>query len=197
MANKNIGLLFGSFNPVHAGHLILANYFVSFTTLHEVWMVLSPQNPFKDKKTLLPFRQRLWMLNLALENHPQIKSCDIENSMPLPSYTYLTLAKLKEKFPENNFSIIMGYDNLLSLHKWKNAEIIYKNHDVYVYPRMNIGKDIPEVKSDRIFLTQAPIVEISSSFIRSSIADKKDIRFFLPEKVFQYIDEMGFYKTKN
>lgn len=190
---KKTGLFFGSFNPIHIGHLALANYMVSFTDLDEVWFVISPHNPLKDKQSLLAQNHRLYMVKLAVENHPKFKASDIEFKLSQPSYTINTLTHLKEKYPNKNFSLIMGMDNLQNFHKWKNYEQILEKHSIYVYPRhqSNAGTFLnhPNIK-----ITEAPIMEISSSFIRKAILDKKDVSCFMPEKVAAYVSEMNFYR---
>ena len=187
------GLFFGSFNPVHSGHMILASYMTEFTDLDRVWFVVSPHNPLKEKSSLLADHHRLALVNAAIGDHPKFKASDIEFGLPQPSYTVNTLAYLKEKFPKENFSLIMGADNLESLHKWKNYEEILNNYSIYVYPRPGStgGKFAthPNVK-----MTNAPVMEISSTMIRNGIRDKKDMRYFMPEHAWKYCDEMNFYK---
>ncbi len=190
-----IGLFFGSFNPVHIGHLALANYFVEFSDIDKIWFVVSPQNPLKDRKTLLADHHRFYMLNLALEDYPQkYYASNIEFSMPKPSYTIDTLTYLSDKYPDFEFVLIMGADNLITLHKWKNYAELIKKYKIYVYPRPEI--DLKDFKTEADYkLFDAPLIEISSSFIRNAIAGKKKIQFFLPPKVFEYIDKMCFYKN--
>jgi len=187
------GLFFGSFNPLHVGHMVLANYMLEFTELDEIWFVVSPHNPLKEKQTLLAQNHRLAMVRLAVEGLAHFKASNIEFKLSQPSYTVNTLAHLKEKYPKKNFSLIMGMDNLQTFDKWKNYEQILKNHDLYVYPRPKLepGKFANHPK---VFLTDAPIMEISSSFIRKAIKEKKDVSCFMPEKVAAYIEEMNFYK---
>lgn len=187
------GLFFGSFNPIHCGHMVLANYMVEYTDLDEVWFVVSPHNPLKDKKTLLSQTHRLTMVRLAVEDHPKLKVSNIEFKLPQPSYTINTLAHLKEKYPKKEFALMMGMDNLQTFDKWKNHEQILKNHFIYVYPRykMEPGKFAGH---EHVMLTEAPVVEISSSFIRKAISEKKDMSSFMPDKVSAYIKEMNFYK---
>ena len=187
------GLFFGSFNPIHVGHMVLANYMLEFTDLDEVWFVISPHNPLKEKQTLLSQNHRLAMVRLAVEDHPHFKASNIEFKLPQPSYTVNTLAHLKEKYPKKNFSLIMGMDNLQTFDKWKNYEQIFKNHALYVYPRPRLD---PGKFADHknVFLTDAPIMEISSSFIRKAIKEQKDVSCFMPDKVAAYIKEMNFYK---
>lgn len=191
--NKNIGLFFGSFNPIHIGHLAIANYIVEFTTLDQIWFVVSPHNPLKNKATLLEDYHRLELVNLAIGDCDKFKVSNIEFRLPQPSYTINTLEHLKEKYPALNFALIMGADSLKSINKWKNHELILSNYITYVYPRPNI--DISEFQTHaNIKLVNAPIMEISSSFIRESIKNKKSLEFFMPEKVYKYIQEMHFYE---
>lgn len=188
-----IGLFFGSFNPVHIGHMALANYMLSFTDLQQVWMVVSPQNPLKTKSQLLNQNHRLVLVNIAIDDHPNIRSSNIEFNLPQPSYTINTLAHLKEKYPEHEFSLIMGQDNLQSFNKWKNYEEILRGFHIYVYPRPDCTAS-PFDQHPHVHLTDAPMIDISATFIRNAIRDKKDIRFFLPGKVWEEIDTMNFYR---
>lgn len=188
-----IGLFFGSFNPIHVGHMVLANYMASFTDLDAVWFVVSPHNPLKEKATLLHQNQRLHMVNLAIGDNDKLKSSNIEFGLPQPSYTVNTLAYLKEKYPQHQFSLIMGEDNLQSFAKWKNHEYIINNYKLYVYPRPNCNSS--EFKTHQnVIMTEAPLMDISSTMIRTAIKNKKDVSFFMPLAVWQYIDEMNFYK---
>lgn len=190
-----IGLFFGTFNPIHIGHLALANYMLEFTEMKEVWFVVSPQNPLKKRSNLLDDYQRLEMVHLAVDHFHQFKVSDIEFSLPKPSYTTKTLAVLKEKYPEKEFSIIMGEDNIKTIHKWKNYEYLLDNYKVFVYPRYDeVNNDIEETLHPNIILTKAPNIQISSSFIRSGLKKNKNLRFFLPIKVYSYINDMHFYK---
>lgn len=190
---KEIGLFFGSFNPIHTGHLILANYMVEYTTMDELWFVVSPQNPFKESNSLLPEIHRLAMVERAVEKDERFKVSNIEFGLPKPSYTTDTLAHLVDKYPTYKFSLIMGEDNLTHLHKWKNIEHLIKNHTIYVYPRLG-AKPGKFSNAESIHLLNAPQVEISASFIRKAIRNKKDVSWFLPKGAWEYIDEMGFYK---
>ena len=190
----HIGLFFGSFNPVHIGHLALANYMQAFTDLDQVWLVLSPHNPLKKKSGLLDQHDRLHLINLALDFHQNIKVSNIEFGLPQPSYTVNTLAHLKEKFPKHTFSLIMGQDNLVTFNKWKNYEEILKNHRIYVYPRKNAGPS-PFDDHKQIRITEAPLMEISSTFIRKALKEKKNVQFFLHPKVWEYIDNMNLYRN--
>ncbi|MEI7595698.1 MAG: nicotinate (nicotinamide) nucleotide adenylyltransferase [Bacteroidota bacterium] len=186
-----IGLFFGSFNPIHSGHLIIANYMVSHSDLDEIWFVVSPHNPLKQKKTLLADNHRLEMVRISIENSQKLKVSDIEFKMPQPSYTIDTLVYLQEKFPQYKFCLIIGADNLQTFNKWKNYKEVLKMTELYVYPRPNCN----DVNVDFIFhRIEAPMVEISSTLIRNMIKAKKDIRFFVPESVYNYIDLMNFYK---
>jgi len=191
----NIGLYFGTFNPVHIGHLIIANHLVENSDLDKIWMVVTPHNPFKKKSSLLDNHHRLELVFKATENYDKIKPSDIEFTLPQPNYTVYTLAHISDTYPEHSFSLIMGEDNLKSLHKWKNYETILEHHHIYVYPRISEG--IIETQFDnnpRIHKVNSPIIEISSTMIRKGIKAKKDIRPLLSESVWSYIDEMNFYK---
>ena len=190
-----IGLYFGTFNPIHVGHMIIANHVAEHSDLNQVWMVVTPHNPHKQKNTLLDDYQRLHLVHLATEEYAKIKPSDIEFKLPQPNYTVNTLAHLMEKYPQYQFSLIMGEDNLKSLHKWKNYEYILENHDIYIYPRIAEGEAHSElVNHNRIFKIDAPIVEISSTFIRENIKNKKNVRPLLPNAVWEYIDHNNFYK---
>ncbi len=188
------GLFFGSFNPVHIGHMALANYMLEYSSLQEVWFVVSPQNPFKQKKNLLHHFDRLDMVRLAIHDVPGYRPSDIEFNLPKPSYTIDTLAYLREKFPKRKFSLIMGADGVVNFHRWKNADVIMKNHERYVYPRhgAKIDKGHPNMKNARVI--DAPEIEISSSFIRQAIKEEKNMEFFLPPGIYDYILKMNFYK---
>ncbi|MGM0635397.1 MAG: nicotinate (nicotinamide) nucleotide adenylyltransferase [Bacteroidota bacterium] len=193
---KNIGLYFGTFNPVHIGHLIIANHLVEFTDLDEVWMVITPQSPFKNKTSLLDDYQRLELVHRATEDYEKIQPCDIEFSLPKPNYTAKTLVSLQEKYTNKKFSLIMGEDNLVSFHKWKNYDVILENHAIYVCPRIT-SKEIPEQfrNHPKINFTDTPIMNISATLIRKSIAEGKNIRPLLSQSVWNYIDEMNFYRN--
>lgn len=188
-----VGLFFGSFNPIHIGHLIMAEYFVENTDLAEVWFVVSPNNPLKQKSSLLSAAQRLYMVNLAVEDDARFRSSDIEFHLPLPSYTCHTLVYLQEKYPQKEFVLIMGEDNLESIEKWKNYQYILDNYNIYVYPRPGSDggkwKDAPKVR-----MVPAPQIGISATMIREAIAAGRSVRYFLHPKVAECIDEMGFYK---
>lgn len=191
----NIGLYFGTFNPIHVGHLIIANHMAEFSDLDQVWMVVTPHNPHKQKNTLLDDYHRLEMVHLATQDYSKIRPSDIEFKLPQPSYTVNTLAHLMEKFPQHQFSLIMGEDNLNSLHKWKNYEAILQYHHIYVYPRLNSGEiDRQFINHPKIHRIGAPVIELSSTFIRESIKLNKNIAPMLPQKVWEYIDHNLFYR---
>jgi nicotinate-nucleotide adenylyltransferase len=188
-----VALFFGSFNPVHIGHLAIANYIVEFSEISQLWFVLSPQNPLKNKSTLLPDYQRLEILNRSIENYPKFQVSTIEFNLPKPSYTIDTLIYLKEKHPDNEFYLVMGADNIATINKWKNFEKLLCDFNIIVYPRPGIEhNDFFEHKN--VQLIDAPLMEISSSFIRTAIKDGKDIRYFIPQKAYEYIDDMNFYR---
>jgi len=190
--NNEILLYFGSFNPIHAGHLIIANYITEFKNINELWFVVTPQNPLKRSTNLLNDRDRQHLVELAIDKYPKFKVSDIEFYLPKPNYTINTLAYLQEKYPTKKFSLLIGGDNLESFHKWKNCKLILQNFKIYVYKRPN--HNIVYFDNADIEVLDAPQMEISSSFIRSAIKQNKDIRFFLPEKVYKYITEMNFYR---
>lgn len=188
-----IGLYFGSFNPIHIGHLIIANHLLQFTELSQIWFVVSPHNPLKEKNTLLSDHHRLAMVKIAIDDNPNFRVTDIEFTMPKPSYTINTLAYLSDKYPNKEFALIMGEDNLSTFDKWKNYDVILQHYHVYVYPRIN-EKPTKFIDFDNIHITKAPIIEISSSYIRQCIKEKKEVKYLLPENVYKYINEMMFYQ---
>ena len=197
---KKIGLFFGSFNPIHIGHLILANYILEHSDMQELWFVVSPQNPFKEKKSLLNDHNRLDMVQLAIKNYQKMRASNVEFSLPTPSYTIDTLTYLQEKHPDYSFSLIMGEDNLGSLHKWKNYDLLLQNYQVIVYPRI-FGEDIsssPNVTQlknhHNIHKIDAPIIELSATEIRDMIKSGKNVRPMLPPEVFDYLDGSNFYR---
>ncbi|ARV07171.1 nicotinic acid mononucleotide adenylyltransferase [Polaribacter sp. SA4-10] len=192
---SKIGLYFGTFNPIHVGHLIIANHMVENSDLDEIWMVVTPHNPFKKKNSLLENNHRLELVYRATESYSKIKPSDIEFKLPQPNYTVHTLAHISELYPDKYFSLIMGEDNLKSFHKWKNFETILALYHIYVYPRISEGKTENQFTNHpKIHKVDAPIVEISSTMIRNGIKDKKNIRPLLTKEVWEYIDEMNFYK---
>lgn len=188
-----IGLYFGSFNPIHVGHLIIANHLVHYSELDKVWLVVSPHNPHKEKSSLLADHHRLALVRLAVEDNPKLKASDIEFKLAQPSYTIHTLTHLNEKYPDHEFALIMGADNLSNFHKWKNYEEILKHHDLYVFPRPGADGGVL-ANHKRVHWIKAPLMEISSTQIRDAIKSKKDVRYLLTEPVHAYIKEMNFYK---
>lgn len=196
--NKKVGLFFGTFNPIHVGHLIIANHMAEFSELDEVWLVVTPHNPHKKKNTLLDDIHRLAMVRIATEDYPKLKASNIEFDLPQPNYTVNTLAVLEENYPDKDFCLIMGEDNLKNLHKWKNYEVILERYPIFIYPR--ISKSIEKSSNtileqkNSVTMINAPIVELSSTFIRKNIALNKNIKPMLSKNVWQYLDEMNFYK---
>jgi nicotinate-nucleotide adenylyltransferase len=178
---------------VHIGHQVIAGYMAEFTDLEEVWFVVSPHNPLKEKSSLLKDHHRLAMLRLAVEDSPHLKVSDIEFGLPSPSYTIHTLVHLEERHPDREFALIMGGDNLAGLKKWKKYELILERHDLYVYPRQTPYAGEFE-NHPRVRFINAPLMEISSSFIRDAVRSKKDVRYMLPAKVYDYMREMHFYE---
>lgn len=195
MIKKEVGLFFGSFNPIHTGHLIIGNHLVEHSTINELWFVVTPQNPFKKKQSLLDNHHRLEMVFRALEGYEKMCASDIEFRLPQPNYTIHTLAYLEEKHPNTAFSLIMGEDNLKNFHKWKNYEQILERYTTYVYPRISQGT-IPEqfMNHPKIKKIDAPIIEISATFIRNEIKTGKNIKPLLDDRVWEYIDQMNFYQ---
>ncbi|MDX2432925.1 MAG: nicotinate (nicotinamide) nucleotide adenylyltransferase [Bacteroides sp.] len=194
-SNKLIktGLYFGSFNPVHIGHLAIANYMIEYSELQELWFMVSPQNPLKEKKTLLKDHHRLEMVRLALENDDRFRVSDIEFKLPTPSYTIDTLAYLGEKYPRHEFQLVMGADQLKTFRKWKHADFITQNYHRLIYPRPGVDPEMIKVIPNAT-LVNAPLMEISSSFIRQAIKDGKDIRHLVPTPAYTYMREMHFYE---
>lgn len=190
---KKVGLFFGSFNPVHVGHMIIANYMATQTDLDEVWMVVSPHNPLKPKKSLARDYDRFHLVQLAIGDNPKLKPSNIEFNLPQPSYTIDTLAFLKEKHPDNEFVLIMGGDNLGSLHKWKNYEIILRDHQIYVYQRPKY--ELGELENHaHVHLFEAPLMQISASYIRNCVKNNLSIQYLVPEVVFHEIKANGMYR---
>jgi nicotinate-nucleotide adenylyltransferase len=187
-----IGLYFGSFNPVHAGHLIIANYLLNTTDLKRIWFIVSPQNPFKQSDTLLNEYNRLYLLKLAIEDDNRMKVLNIEFNLPKPSYTATTLIQLEEKYPGNQFCIIMGSDSFQNLNKWKNYEMIIKNYPIYVYLRP--GFEVKNNINARLTIVDAPALLISATEIRKMIKEKKSIRYMVPDKVREEIERGGYFK---
>ena len=196
---SKIGLYFGSFNPIHIGHIAIAGYMTEFTPIDEIWFIVSPHNPLKKKETLLDNYQRLHMVNISIDNNERMRASDIEFRLPVPSYTIHTLAYLNEKYPNHNFCLVMGEDNLYTLHKWKNAEELVNKYDIYVYPRPRSRRPAsPALDSllsgATIHHVKAPLMDISGTFIRNGIRKGKNMSYYLPAPVWKYIEEMHFYE---
>lgn len=200
---KEVGLYFGTFNPIHVGHLIVANFMTQEMGLDEVWFVVSPHNPFKQKDELLPDHHRLQMVRLAIREHERLKACDVEFDMPRPSYTSLTLHHLRAEHPDTKFSLIMGEDNLRHLHKWKDSSEIISNHRILVYARsvqanelekLDMSEFDSSLKDADIHVFHAPMLWISSTYIRDSIRNNRDIRYLVPESVVNYISNNFLYE---
>jgi len=193
---KKAGLYFGTFNPIHIGHLTIANHMAEFSELDEVWFVITPQSPFKVKQSLLDDNHRYQMVFEATKEYPKLKPSKIEFDLPQPNYTVNTLIHLNEKYGADfEFCLIMGEDNLKSFHKWKNYEVILENHELYVYPRISEGKVAHRFEGHpKIHKVDAPIMEISSTFIRTHHKEGKNVRPLLPNDVWNYLDEMNFYR---
>jgi nicotinate-nucleotide adenylyltransferase len=192
-----VGLYFGSFNPIHLGHLIIASYLYEHSDLDEVWFVVSPHNPLKSKSTLLEDHHRLEMVFKAVEDYQYLNVSDIEFKLAKPSYTVDTLVNLKEKYENHEFTLIMGQDNLTHLHKWKNYKVLLEDYELMVYPRITVEKVPSEyINHPRVHFLKAPIIELSSSAIRKDIFDKKSVRAYMPQSSWEYLDRMNFYKPK-
>ena len=187
----NIGLYFGSFNPIHFGHLIIANHFLNNSDLKKIWFIISPQNPFKEETSLLNEYHRLHLLRLAIEGDNRIKAIDIEFNLPKPSYTATTLVHLEEKYPGNQFRIIMGSDSFQNLHKWKNYQSIVKNYPIYVYLRL--GHEVKNHVNADLTIINAPLLQISATEIRKLLKEKKSVRYLIPEEVREEIERGGYY----
>jgi nicotinate-nucleotide adenylyltransferase len=188
-----VGLYFGTYNPIHNGHLAIANYMAEHAGLDELWFVVSPQNPFKANKKLLDDYQRLEMVSRAIEGNKRFRASNVEFYQPRPSYTVNTLAHLRKEYPADEFLLIMGSDNLSLLPKWRNAESILASHKILVYPRPGFNvEDFPDQPG--IQLVNAPLMEISSTDIRAAIAEGKDVSHLMPPKAWQYLKEMNFYR---
>lgn len=191
----NIGIFSGSFNPIHIGHRILANYVLEFSDIDELWLLVTPQNPFKENSSLLPENIRLEMTKLAFKDFDKVKVSDIEFSLPRPSYTINTLEILKQRYPEHNFSLIVGADNWNSFDKWYESDKIIDQFRIYVYPRLSFDIDIPTHLKAKIKELNSPIIEISSTFIRDSIREGKNVQAFVPQSVYRYIKSHNLYAS--
>lgn len=198
-----IGLYFGTFNPIHVGHLVIANHMAQYAHLDQVWLVVTPRNPLKLKDSLLEDYHRLELVNRAIEDNFQLRASDIEFKLDKPSYTANTLVYLEEKYPEHEFALIMGEDNLRTFHKWKNHQNIIDNHRLIVYPRVLTEQEELQITQQtsndfqnhkNVEMVDAPVMKISASFIRRAIKEGMDVRYLLTEPVWQYVDEMNFYK---
>jgi nicotinate-nucleotide adenylyltransferase len=188
-----VGLYFGSFNPIHHGHLIIANYMLQNSDLDQIWLVVSPQNPFKQSSSLLNSYNRLNLVQLAIEPEPKLKASDIEFRLPQPSYTVNTLAYLQEKYPTHQFAIIMGSDSFENLSKWKNYEFILQHCPIYVYrrPGHEVINNFPQAT---ITVMDAPLLQISATHIRNNIKQGQSIRYLVPDKVLEEIERNGYYR---
>ncbi len=191
---KRIGLFFGSFNPIHTGHLIIAEYMATRTDLEQVWFVVSPHNPLKLRSTLANDFDRLHMVQLAIDDNPRLKASNIEFSLPKPSYTIDTMVYLHEKYPQHQFSLIMGSDNLGSISKWKNYELLLERYKIHVYKREGVPIDQTSVTNADIVIYDVPMLDISSTYIRKSIAEGLSIRYMVPENVYQFLDGSRLYR---
>jgi nicotinate-nucleotide adenylyltransferase len=187
-----IGLYFGSFNPVHIGHLIIANHIVNTNSLQQVWFVVSPQNPFKNTSSLLNEYHRLHLVTVAIDGEKKLRASNVEFKLPKPSYTIDTLTYIKEKYPEHLFAIIMGSDGFTNLNKWKNYETLVKDYPFYIYKRP--GFEITKTFGATVHLLDAPLLDISSTRIRSMIKEKQSIKFLVPDVVKEEIERNGYYK---
>lgn len=188
-----IGLFFGSFNPVHIGHMIIANHMVEYTDLSQVWMVVSPHNPLKEKTSLARDSDRLHLVRLAIGDNPKIRVSNVEFSLPVPSYTIDTLTYLREKYPKKQFSLIMGGDNLESIEKWKNYELLLSDYDIYIYQRPGFENN-KYADNPRITIVDAPMLDISATFIRNAIKSGKSVRYLVPDEVFEYLENSVLYR---
>lgn len=188
-----IGLYFGTFNPIHNGHLAIANIMANDTDLDKVWLIVSPQNPFKSNDTLLPEYDRFEMVRLSIYDDYNLDASDIEFKLPKPSYTVDTLAYIREKYPDHQFSLIIGEDNLSHFHKWKNYEQILNHHDLLVYPRNN-AKETELKDHPKVHMVPAPLLDISATYIRNAIKEGRSVKYLIPNEVIEYIDSKGLYQ---
>ncbi len=189
-----IGLYFGSFNPVHIGHLIIANHVLTHCDIDRIWFVVSPHNPLKETSSLLNENHRLHLVQLAIENETKFKASNIEFSLPRPSYTIDTLTHLTEKYPQYSFTIMMGSDSFQNITKWKNYTQIVTHYNIIIYNRPNFTVDT--LLSERIQVVDAPLLNISSTYIRNLISQKKSIRYLVPDEVMNDILANGYYKER-
>ena len=191
---KNIGLFFGSFNPVHVGHMIIANFMATQTDLDQVWLVVSPHNPLKSKSSLARDYDRLHLVGLAIGDNPRLRASDIEFGLPKPSYTIDTLAYLKEKYPDHRFVLIMGGDNLVSFHRWKNADLLLRDHQIYVYRRPSVETSAKLAEHPHIRFFEAPLMNISASYILKSIKAGHSVQYLVPDSVYEYLGSSHLYR---
>ena len=196
LKGKQIGLFFGSFNPIHTGHLIIAEFMATRTGLDQVWFVVSPHNPLKNRNTLAKDQARLQMVRLAIEDNPRLKASNIEFSLPKPSYTIDTMAYLHEKYPQHVFSLIMGSDNMVGIEKWKNYQLLLERYPIHVYNRKGSEINRSSLGKADIREYELPLLDISSTFIRQSIQEGKSIRYMVPEGVYEFLDGSGLYYNK-
>jgi nicotinate-nucleotide adenylyltransferase len=191
-STEKIGLFFGSFNPVHVGHMIIANFMATQTDLKQVWLVVSPHNPLKPKQSLARDHDRLHLVRLAIGDNPRLRASDVEFSLPKPSYTIDTLAYLREKYPDKTFALIMGSDNLASIHKWKNYAILLRDYPIYVYNRPGYEPEMPPAGDIERF--DAPLMQISASYIRQCLQQGQSVQYLVPDAVFAYLESSGLYR---
>jgi len=192
-----IALFFGSFNPIHIGHLIIAQQLLNKTDIDKIWFVISPQNPLKDKTTLLSQHERLHLVHLAIEDNPKLKASDVEFHLPSPNYTIDTLSFLSQKYPKHEFSLILGADNLRSLHKWKNFEKIIANYKIYIYRRPGYAHNKNKLKNNcNILYLDVPLLDISATMIRQMISDQKSIQYLVHSNITELVQNNRFYKNK-
>jgi nicotinate-nucleotide adenylyltransferase len=198
-----IGLYFGTYNPIHVGHLIIPNHMAERDDMDQVWLVVTPQNPLKTNSNLLADYHRLALVKIAIDDNFNLRASDVEFNLPKPSYTVDTLAHLREQYPEHQFALIMGEDNLRTFHKWKNYEVILERHQIYVYPRpitlAELNNEVAPTNSEihdhkNVIVTDSPMMQISSTIIRNKIQKGQSIQYLVTDAVRQYIDEMNFYR---
>ena len=192
--SKRVGLFFGSFNPIHTGHLIIAEYMAGQPEMDQVWLVVSPHNPLKARATLANDFDRFHMVQLAIDDNPKLRASNIEFSLPKPSYTIDTMAYLHEKYPEHTFSLIMGSDNLESIHKWKNFNLLLSRYTIHIYNRPGTETKTAPAEAADVRFHDVPLLEISSTFIRQRIAEGLSIRYMVPDSVYQFLDGSRLYR---
>jgi nicotinate-nucleotide adenylyltransferase len=190
---KRIGLFFGSFNPIHTGHLIIAEFMADMTDLQQVWFVVSPHNPLKAQSTLAKDFDRLHMVQIAINDNPRLRPSNIEFALPKPSYTIDTMAYLHEKYPEHHFSLIMGSDNLETIHKWKNFELLLERYPIHVYKRSGSDNISVPGKAD-VIIHDVPLLNISSTYIRQQIKTGHSVRYMVPDSVYEFLQGSRLYR---